>query len=132
MPPRRSRLFVSACLAAGLLSISTTARAAGGAPPPNITIANVQVSHDTYPAHSEPDIAENPANPNNLVAGSKFFTDPATYQFHIGTYYSMDGGHTWHDDGFLPGFDSFTLSSDISFAYGPNGKTVYACVLATD
>jgi hypothetical protein len=95
-----------------------------------VTFANVRVSSDSYPAHSEPDIAENPANPNNLVAGSKFFTNPAAYQFVIGTYYSMDGGRTWHDDGPLPGFSGFDIDSDISFAYGPNGKVVYACVLA--
>jgi len=92
--------------------------------------ANVQVSHDSYPAHSEPDIVENPANPDNLVAGSKMFTDPAHYRFQIGTYYSMNGGRTWHDTGFLPGFDSFDLTSDISFAFSPNGSLVYACVLA--
>jgi hypothetical protein len=88
------------------------------------------VSSDSFAAHSEPDIAENPANPNNLVAGSKFFTDPARYEFTIGTYFSMNGGRTWHDNGPLPGYSGFDKTSDISFAFGPNGKIVYACVLA--
>src|SRR5437667_10049108 len=51
--------------------------------------ANVRVSHDTYPAHSEPMLAENPKNPLNLVGGSKFFTDPAHYKFRIGYFSSL-------------------------------------------
>jgi hypothetical protein len=123
---RRSALLFA--LALPLIALSTT-WAAGGSTGVTLNFANVRVSNDSYPAHSEPDIAENPANPNNLVAGSKFFTDPARYEFVIGTYYSMDGGRSWHDDGPLPGFSGFGRTSDISFAYGPTGKTVYACVL---
>jgi BNR repeat-like domain len=81
-------------------------------------------------AHSEPHVVENPANPKNLVAGSKFFSDPQQYLFKIGTFFSMDGGRTWHDNGLLPGFDRFLRNSDISFAFSPNGSVVYACVLA--
>ena len=66
--------------------------------------ANVRVSHDTYLAHSEPMLVENPKNPLNLVGGSKFFTDPAHYAFQIGYYSSFDGGCTWTDGGVLPGF----------------------------
>jgi hypothetical protein len=96
-----------------------------------VTFTNVQVSHDTYPAHSEPTIAENPTNSKDLIAGSKMFTDPARYDFKIGMYYSKDGGATWHDDGFLPGFENYTTDSDISVAFDAGG-TAYACVLAED
>ena len=92
----------------------------------------MQVSHDTFKAHSEPAIAENSANPKNLVAGSKFFTDPLHYQFKIGTFYSTNGGQSWHDGGLLPGYENYSITSDISFAFSPNGSLVYACVLATD
>lgn len=95
----------------------------------SITVANVQVSHDAFKAHSEPWVAENPKNPNNLIAGSKFFTNPQRYEFKIGTYYSKDGGKTWHDSGLLPGYGRFSTVSDISLAYAPNG-TAYAAVLA--
>jgi hypothetical protein len=89
------------------------------------------VSHDSFLAHSEPAIAENPRNPNNLVAGSKFFSDPAHYKFKIGTFYSMDGGRTWHDSGLLPGFDGYGTTSDVSMAFDGKGH-VFVAVLACD
>ncbi len=90
--------------------------------------ANIRVSKDTYLAHSEPMLAENPKNPLNLVGGSKFFTDPAHYIFQIGYYSSFDGGCTWSDGGVLPGFEKNETTSDISFAFG-NRNDVYAAVL---
>jgi BNR repeat-like domain len=95
-----------------------------------LSVTNVQVSHDSALAHSEPSLAINPANPMNLIAGSKFFSNPAKYQFHIGTFYSMDGGRSWHDSGILPGFDDYGTTSDISIAFSPNGTIAYAAVLA--
>ncbi len=96
--------------------------------PPPRQISNVRVSRDDFLAHSEPEIAENPLNPLNLVGGSKFFTDPAHYQFKIGYYTSMDGGCTWTDGGILPGYERYRLTSDISFAFGRHND-VYAAVL---
>ncbi|HEY7125355.1 MAG TPA: sialidase family protein [Ktedonobacterales bacterium] len=95
-------------------------------PPKQIT--NVRVSKDSYLAHSEPEIAENPHNPLNLVGGSKFFTDPAHYRFKIGYYASFDGGCTWTDGGIFPGYADYELTSDISFAFGLRND-VYAAVL---
>ena len=90
---------------------------------------NVRVSHDSFLAHSEPMLAENPHNPLNLVGGTKFFTDLAHYRFQIGYFASFDGGCTWTDGGVLPGFQKeFTLTSDISFAFGTHND-VYAGVL---
>lgn len=97
---------------------------------PFLSVTNVQVSHDSALAHSEPSVAINPANPMNLIAGSKFFSNPAKYQFQIGTFYSMDGGRSWHDSGILPGFDEYSTTSDISIAFSPNGTIAYAAVLA--
>jgi hypothetical protein len=92
--------------------------------------ANIQVTKDGYPAHSEPEIAENPANPLELVAGSKYFTDPAHYKFQIGYAYSRDGGCTWTDGKLLPGFPSSSseIVSDVTFAFGP-GNRAYVAVL---
>ena len=95
---------------------------------PQAPYQNVQVSHDTYLAHSEPMLAEDPGNSLHLVGGSKFFTNPAHYRFQIGYYTSFDGGCTWIDGGFLPGFVKTILTSDPSFAFGPNNR-VYASVL---
>src|SRR6266581_151022 len=91
---------------------------------------NIQVSHDTYRAHSEPMLAEDPTNPLHLVGGSKFFTDPAHYRFQIGYFASFDGGCTWTDGGVLPGFDKSATTSDISFAFDIHNH-VYAAVLYT-
>lgn len=136
--PYRQALFS----APGALFSSTATRpqgpwslAGGGscvqlASPPPKQIANVRVSQDTFLAHSEPEIAENPLNPLNLVGGSKFFTNPARYQFKIGFYTSMDGGCTWTDGGILPGYEAYTLTSDISFAFGRHND-VYGVVLVS-
>ena len=72
---------------------------------PQGPFANIRVSHDSYLAHSEPMLAENPKNPLNLVGGSKFFTDPAQYKFQIWYFTSFDGGCTWIDGGVVPGFE---------------------------
>jgi len=98
----------------------------GSHPQPPYT--NVQVSHDSYLAHSEPMLVEDPHNPLHLVGGSKFFTVPAHYRFQIGYYASFDGGCTWSDGGVLPGFARNETTSDISFAFGTHNE-VYAAVL---
>ena len=95
---------------------------------PQPPYANVQVTHDSAPAHSEPDIAEDPQNPLHLVGGSKFFSDPAHYRFQIGYAVSSDGGCTWTDGGLLQGFIPQDLTSDPTFAFGAHGE-VYAVVL---
>jgi hypothetical protein len=95
---------------------------------PQPPYANIQVSHDTYRAHSEPMLVEDPHNPLHLVGGSKFFTDPTHYRFKIGFFASFDGGCTWSDGGFLPGFEQYDVTSDISFAFGAHNE-IYAAVL---
>jgi hypothetical protein len=95
---------------------------------PSPPYANIQVTRDAAPAHSEPDLAEDPADPLHLVGGSKFFTDLARYRFQIGYVASFDGGCTWTGGHLLPGFDENELVSDPSFAFAPDG-TVYVGVL---
>src|SRR5437868_2249307 len=92
---------------------------------------NIQVSDDTYLAHSEPMLAEDPQNPLHLVGGSKFFTNPAHYRFKIGFFASFDGGCTWSDGGVLPGFEQYALTSDVSFAFGTH-NVVYVAVRNTN
>src|SRR2546423_15686047 len=94
-------------------------------PHPQPPYTNVQVSHDSYLAHSEPMLVEDPHNPLHLVGGSKFFTNLTHYQFQIGYYVSFDGGCTWMDGGVLPGFGDSVRVSDPSFAFGLNND-VYA------
>lgn len=59
---------------------------------------DVQVTSGTpKQARSESVIAANPANPSNLVAASKKFSNPQTYRFTIGVRVSFDGGASWTD-----------------------------------
>jgi hypothetical protein len=124
--------FVLFTLLMGLSGIASPT-AADASPPARVaslSVTNVQVSRDSALAHSEPALAINPANPNNLVAGSKFFSDPANYRFHIGTFFSVDGGRSWHDSGIIPGLGDYGTTSDISIAFSPNGTIAYAAILA--
>src|SRR5437879_5588040 len=114
------RSFVLLCSAIVFFSagLQGSMAASGVQAPRNAPVlSNVRVSNDQYLAHSEPSIAENPRNHNNLIAGSKMFSDPAHYQFKVGTYYSANGGKTWHDSGYLPGFQNYAIVSDVSIAF---------------
>lgn len=70
---------------------------------------NVRVSDDQWLAHSEPSVAVDPTDPDNVVGASKMFSTlqggPNGYKFKIGTYFSHDGGQTWVDQGMLGGDD---------------------------
>ena len=130
MLPRLHLVIFAFLMALSNIPVFTAVQASPARRPSALTVANVQVSRDSALAHSEPAVAINPANPDNLIAGSKFFSDPANYRFRIGTFYSMDGGRTWHDSGIIPGFDEYGTTSDISIAFSPNGSIAYAAVLA--
>jgi hypothetical protein len=104
-------------------------------PPPLVTdppgLPTPRASHDKYVSHSEPTIAMNPLDHDNLVAGSKMYTNLPAYRFKIGTYYSTDGGRTWTDNGLLPGYpndEENYITSDISMAFDDEGNA-YAFVL---
>ena len=59
-------------------------------------MSNVQVTINANPnnARSESSIAIDPSNPNRMVAASKKFTNPTTYEFTLATSYSTDNGLT--------------------------------------
>jgi hypothetical protein len=96
---------------------------------PQPPFANVRVSLDSYRAHSETMLVENPDNPLNLVGSAKFFTSTASYQPLNGYFVSFDGGCTWIDGGILPGFQQrFTLTTNLAFAFGRH-NVVYAAVM---
>ena len=65
---------------------------------------NYRASNDRFTSHSEPTIAQDPLNPNHLMAGSKMYENNENYLFKVGTYESFDGGRTWQDYGQLPGY----------------------------
>ena len=65
---------------------------------------NYRASNDRFTSHSEPTVAQDPLNPNHLMAGSKMYESNELYLFKVGTYESFDGGRTWRDYGQLPGY----------------------------
>lgn len=133
-------LMLSACTQIGQPPVSITPTPAisytlpgGGAcvklgQNPQSPFANVRVSHDSYLAHSETMLVENPGNPLNLVGGAKFFPSPTKYLPLDGYFVTFDGGCTWTDGGIFPGYQRYTLTSNISFAFGLHND-VYAVVM---
>jgi hypothetical protein len=65
---------------------------------------NHRASSDRFTSHSEPTVAQDPLNPNHLMAGSKMYENNEAYLFKVGTYESFDGGRSWRDYGQLPGY----------------------------
>jgi len=86
---------------------------------------------------NEVTVAVNPADPDNLIAGSKDYalgpTGSGGYYVWAGYFYSMDGGNTWNDGlvGREPGsvLLEYDHSTDPVIAFGPDG-TAYYCGLA--
>jgi hypothetical protein len=73
---------------------------------------------------SEPNIAVNPANPQQIVA-TAFTPDPA-HGDHAPIFVSNDGGQTWSLRTVVPGGD---VTADISVAFGTEGGALYAGIL---
>ena len=57
----------------------------------------VTYSESSKHARSESSIAINPANPYNMLASSKKFSDPSKYEFSLAVYCTFDGGETWSE-----------------------------------
>lgn len=107
-------------------------------PIPNVPggLTQYRASSSGYLSYSEPHIAMNPLDPDNLVAGSKMYQNLGEYLFKIGTFVSFDGGQTWTDNGHLPGYpaqtgnegEDYYVTSDIWMAFDDEGNA-YAMVL---
>jgi hypothetical protein len=75
---------------------------------------------------SEPNIAVNPQNPNQIVGTA--FTPAPTGGAYAPIYISTDGGNTWALRTVVPG-NGFVGTSDISIAFGSTGGMLYAGIL---
>ena len=102
------KIFVSFFLFLSLFSFSQTDQ--------NIT--------NTVARETEPFIAVNPANPNNIIAAWMRISFPTG----IATKASFDGGTTWGNLNFLPHFTSsiFVTSADVSITFNNSG-TAFIC-----
>ena len=98
---------------------------------------NVRVSRDAYPAHASPSVAVNPRNPRNLLGTDVLLQPNPAYPSksntvsidHIGTFFSMDGGMNWRDNGPLPVPAGFIESNDQSLAFNAQGTGFIVAVL---
>lgn len=89
--------------------------------------AVVQVSHDAYAAHAEPFLAVNPRDPRNLLGAAQLIGAGPTV---LGTFVSVDGGRSWHDNGPLPLPAGARTGDDVTVAFDAHG-TGYVCAMAT-
>jgi len=78
---------------------------------------------------SEPNIAVNPANPQQIVA-TAFTPDPAGGQL-APVFLSTDEGLTWSLSSIIPSVtaDGDAITGDISVAFSPNSNLFYAAIL---
>src|SRR6266705_343487 len=87
-------------------------------------MSNTEVTFSASPANarSESSIAINPVNPQQIIDGSKKFTNPATYAFTLATSWSHDGGISWHESAPLPLLADWTSISDPAICWDNAGN----------
>jgi hypothetical protein len=91
-------------------------------------IANVRVSDDLNGFHVEPSVAVNPRHPRQLLVACQAAATARDYQYgprpaFIATYFSFDGGETWHIGARpqAPGGQA-APSDDVTVAFDPHGR----------
>src|ERR1051325_1763090 len=88
---------------------------------PNWPFPNVNVTRSSERDQTEPTIAIDPTNPNNLIAGANDDRAPST----LWAYVSNDAGMTWKNIELPPGPDWATIATDPSIAFNSNGFAYY-------
>src|ERR1019366_6882760 len=71
---------------------------------------------DGFAAHAEPALAVDPHHPRSLL-GAAQFARPGSFIRVPGTFFSADGGRTWHDNGPLPLPPGYAEGDDVSAAF---------------
>lgn len=80
---------------------------------------------------SEPSIAVNPRNPQQIVVTS-FTPDTATPVTTGPYFFSTDGGATWAQNSVIPGGNATFGTKDISVRFGGSSSVLYAGILRGD
>lgn len=130
--PIRAAILIAAALAAtgctsggrhSTPSASSSNSGSGGCQRAADTAAGpsrpVQVSHDSYWGHAEPDIAADPRTTSDLRAASQVELGPHTRV--PASYTSTDGGRYWHKTRLLPLPKGYAQGADTTVAFGPDG-----------
>jgi BNR/Asp-box repeat len=96
--------------------------------PSGTGIANVHVSDDQYGFHVEPSVAVNPRHPRQLLVACQAAATARDYRYgprpaFIATYFSFDGGETWHNGARpQPPVGQAPPSDDVTVAFDPHGR----------
>lgn len=91
-------------------------------------IANVHVSDDRFGFHVEPSVAVNPRQPGQLLAACQVAVTARDYRYgprpaFIATYFSFDGGQTWHNGARpQPPAGQAAPSDDVTVAFDAHGR----------
>src|SRR6202011_815953 len=98
---------------------------------PTVTVVNIiprSLSRETN-QDSEPNIAVNPQNPNEIVA-TAFTPDPAGGNL-APLFVSVDGGQTWTLNSIIPSAipNREAITGDVSVAFSPTSNAFYAGIL---
>jgi hypothetical protein len=140
-----TRIAIIACaLAAGVIAGSATlggpgTRAAGTqtsacvpATAPNTWPPGpVLATRDHFAGHAEPALAVNPRYPRNVL-GAAQFAFRTTFRRVPGTFYSADGGRTWHDNNPLPLPPGYDHGDDVSAVFAGGTGLVAAEIYPAD
>ena len=94
---RRLQMLAAGSIAF-LLTLAVVLRHVCSARGATAGVSNVQATHDGFLEHAETGIAVNPKNPRDILGVALYFDRSPT----PGTFSSLDGGQTWHDNGPLP------------------------------
>src|SRR5438309_4830120 len=124
--PTSRRSNSSRAVGTGKHSVATGGSPARAGGTPKVLLVNMipkSLSSETN-QDSEPNIAVNPQNPNQIVA-TAFTPDPADGEF-APIFVSADGGKTWTLNSIVP---SHAITGDISVAFSPKTNTFYAGIL---
>src|SRR5438093_12852390 len=94
-----------------------------------IRIVNITPASLSGESHqdSEPNLAVNPANVNEMVATA--FTPAPMGGSNAPIYVSTDGGSTWSLRTVVPGNDTLVGTHDITVGFATTGGVLYAGIL---
>src|SRR5258708_27917637 len=79
---------------------------------------------------SEPNLAVNPNNPNQIV-GTAFTPNPSGGSF-APIYVSSDGGQTWALNAIVPGASASFPTFDITMKFGGTSGVLYGGIIRAD
>ncbi|HEX8006358.1 MAG TPA: sialidase family protein [Trebonia sp.] len=91
----------------------------------------VTATRDHFAGHAEPALAVNPRTARNLLGAAQFAL-PGSFTRVPGTFYSTDGGRTWHDNGPLPLPPGYGYGDDVSAAFAGRTGLVAAEIYRAD